>query len=61
MIASQTDASTRSESTSIPALRPVPSGAAARSSSGTPRARATRAHEEPLTACARTFVSRPAP
>ncbi len=62
MIASQTEASTRSESTSMSALRPVlPCGAVARSSSGTPSSRATRAHEEPLTACARTFVSRPAP
>ena len=61
MIASQTEASTRSESTSISALRPVPSGAALRSSSGTPSSRATRAHDEPLTAWARTFVSRPAP
>ena len=37
MIASQIDASTRSEATSISALRPVvPSGAASRSASGTP-------------------------
>ena len=62
MIASQTEASTRSESTSISAVRPVlPSGAAPRSSSGTPSPRATRAHDGPLTAWARTFVSRPAP
>ena len=62
MTASQTDASTRSEPTSISALRPVvPSGAAARSSSGTPRPSATRAHDGPLTAWARTLVSRPAP
>src|ERR671914_1626319 len=62
MIASQIEASTRSEPTSISALRPVvPSGAAARSSSGTRRPRATRAQEGPLTACARTLVSRPAP
>ena len=61
MIASHTDASTRSESTSMSAVRPVPSGAASRSSSGTSSARATRAHDGPLTACARTLVSRPAP
>src|SRR5918992_3717747 len=62
MIASQTEASTRSEPTSSSALRPVaPSGATAPSSSGTPRARATRAHDGPLTAWARTLVSRPAP
>src|ERR687895_1863775 len=61
MIASQTEASTRSEPTSISALRPVPSGAAARSSSGTWSPSATRAHEGPLTAWARTLVSRPAP
>src|ERR687895_1221937 len=61
MIASQTEASTRSEPTSISALRPVPSGAADRSSSGTWSPSATRAHEGPLTACARTLVSRPAP
>ena len=62
MTASQIDASTRSDPTSISALRPVvPSGAAARSASGTPRPSATRAHEAPLTACARTFVRRPAP
>src|SRR3954452_5664399 len=61
MIASQTEASTRSESTSMSAVRPVPSGAAFRSSSGTSSARATRAHDEPLTACARTLVRRPAP
>src|SRR5918995_3156294 len=62
MIASHTEASTRSESTSMSALRPVlPSGAVARNSSGTPSSRATRAHDAPLTAWARTFVSRPAP
>ncbi len=62
MIASQTDARTRSESTSIAALRTVaPSGASRRSSSGTPSSRATRAQEGPLTACARTLVRRPAP
>ena len=60
-MASQTEASTRSESISISALRPVPSGAHARMRSGTPSARATRAQEGPLTACARTFVRRPAP
>ncbi len=62
MIASQIEASTRSDSTSSSALRPVaPAGAAARSRSGTPSPRATRAQEAPLTAWARTFVSRPAP
>src|SRR5262245_42844264 len=61
MTASHTDASTRSDSISISALRPVPSGAVARRPSGTPRPCATRAHEAPLTACARTLVSRPAP
>ena len=62
MIASQIDASTRSEATSISALRPVvPSGAAARSESGTPSPCATRAQEAPLTAWARTLVRRPAP
>src|ERR687896_2112961 len=62
MMASQIEARTRSEPTSSSALRPVvPSGATAPSSSGTPRARATRAHEGPLTAWARTLVSRPAP
>ena len=62
MIASQIEASTRSEATSISALRPVvPSGAAARSASGTPSPRATRAQDAPLTAWARTLVRRPAP
>ena len=62
MMASHTEASTRSDSTSISALRPVaPSGACARSSPGTPRASATRAQEAPLTAWALTLVSLPAP
>ena len=61
MTASQTEASTRSDSTSMAALRPVPSGAAAVSRSGTPSSRATRAHDCPLTAWARTLVRRPAP
>ncbi len=62
MIASQIEASTRSEATSISALRPGdPVGAVARSVSGTPSPSATRAHEAPLTACARTLVRRPAP
>ena len=62
MIASHTEASTRSDSTSVAAPRPAPpSGAAARSASGTPSSRATRAHDAPLTAWARTLVSRPAP
>ncbi len=62
MIASQIEASTRSDSKSISALRPVvPAGAALSSSSATPSPRATRAHEAPLTAWARTFVRRPAP
>ncbi len=62
MMASQIEASTRSEATSISALRPVvPSGAAARSESGTSSSRATFAQEAPLTAWARTLVSRPAP
>ena len=61
MIASQIEARTRSEPTSISALRPVPSGDVARSSSGTPRVRANRAQEGPLTAWARTLVRRPAP
>ena len=48
MIASHTEASTRSDPTSISALRPVlPSGALRSSSSGTPSARATRAHDAP--------------
>src|SRR5918992_2684175 len=62
MIASQIEASTRSEPTSISALRPVvPLGAAARSSPGTRSPCATRAQDGPLTACARTLVRRPAP
>ena len=62
MIASHTEASTRSDSTSISALRPwCPSGAAARSRPARPSASATRAHDGPLTAWARTLVSRPAP
>src|SRR5918999_1004377 len=62
MTASQIDASTRSEPTSSSALRPVvPSGTLPRSSSSTPSPRATRAHDGPLTAWARTFVNRPAP
>ena len=63
MIASQTEASTRSESTSMSALRPVlPSRRRWRGARpARPSSRATRAHDAPLTACARTLVSRPAP
>ena len=61
MIASHTDASTRSLPASIWKLRPVPTGAAVSRRSRTPSSRATSAHEAPLTACARTLVSRPAP
>jgi hypothetical protein len=61
MTASITDASTRSVSTSVAALCPTPSGAAARRRSGTPRRSATFRHDGPETACARIFVSRPAP
>ena len=46
MIASQTDASTRSDSTQHGrAAAGVPAGAAARSRSGTPSSRATLAHD----------------
>jgi hypothetical protein len=61
MTASITDASTRSVSTSVEALCPTPSGAWARSRSGTPSRSATARHDGPETACARIFVSRPAP
>jgi hypothetical protein len=39
----------------------MPSGAAADSSSGTPRRSATSRHDGPDTVWARIFVSRPAP
>ena len=39
----------------------APSGAAARSRSGTPNRSATLRHDGPLTVCARIFVRRPAP
>ena len=43
------------------AAMPASGGAAARSRSGSPSRSATRRHERPETACARIFVSRPAP
>ena len=61
MIASQTEARMRSLTTSTPAFLPTPSGAIPRSRSGTSSARATSAHAVRETACARSFVSRPAP
>ena len=63
MIASQIEASTRSEATSISALRPVvPFGRRGAQRLGHAEARARRARTTaPLTAWARTFVSRPAP
>src|SRR4051795_5414748 len=56
-----TDASTRSVSTSDSTLCQTPTGADARSRSGTPRRSATARHDGPDTVCARIFVSRPAP
>ena len=60
MTASMIDASTRSVSISA-VVCSAPSGAAARSRSGTPSRSATLRHDGPDTVCARIFVSRPAP
>ena len=54
-------ARTRSVATSVEALCPTPSGAAAARKSGTPRRSATARHDGPDTVWARIFVSRPAP
>jgi hypothetical protein len=61
MIASQTEARIRSDSIRTSAFLPMPGGAASCSRSTTPSRRATFAHASRETACARSFVSRPAP
>jgi len=61
MTASMTLARTRSVATSVDALWPTPSGAAADRKPGTPRRSATARHDGPETVCARILVSRPAP
>ena len=61
MMASVTEASTRSVATSVEAFWPMPSGAAACRRSGTPRRSATARQDGPETVWARIFVRRPAP
>ena len=61
MTASQTEASTRSDSISMSAPRPARPRARLAEPRGTSSSSATAAQEAPLTAWARTLVSRPAP